>query len=48
MSDAHGDVLAELVELAGADVLDVGCGAGAFVRWLRAQGASPIGPRSRI
>lgn len=43
MSDAHGVVLAQLIDLAGADVLDVGCGAGAFVRWLRAEGARPIG-----
>jgi ubiquinone/menaquinone biosynthesis C-methylase UbiE len=37
------DVLAEAVPLDGADVLDVGCGAGELVRWLRDRGARPVG-----
>ncbi len=37
------DVLAASIDLAGARVLDVGCGAGDLVRWLRAQGADPVG-----
>lgn len=37
------DVLAESVELAGGDVLDVGCGEGDLVRWMRAQGAHATG-----
>ncbi len=36
-------VLAEHVELAGADVLDIGCGAGALVRWIRERGGNPTG-----
>lgn len=37
------DVLAEAIDLAGLDVLDVGCGAGDLVRWLRSQGARSWG-----
>jgi ubiquinone/menaquinone biosynthesis C-methylase UbiE len=37
------DVLVEHVTLDGADVLDVGCGAGELVRWLRSRGARPTG-----
>ncbi|MDJ0768929.1 MAG: class I SAM-dependent methyltransferase [Ilumatobacter sp.] len=37
------DVLAETIDVAGLDVLDVGCGAGALVRWLRERGARPVG-----
>jgi len=40
---SHRDVLAETVDLAGLDVLDVGCGDGGLVRWLRDYGARPIG-----
>jgi SAM-dependent methyltransferase len=39
----HTDVLARLVELRGKTVVDVGCGAGALVRWLRDQGADVVG-----
>lgn len=39
----HTDVLAERVELPGRRVADVGCGAGALVRWLRDQGADVVG-----
>ena len=37
------DRLAGAVELSGKRVVDVGCGAGGLVRFLREQGASPIG-----
>jgi ubiquinone/menaquinone biosynthesis C-methylase UbiE len=37
------DVLAETVDVAGRDVLDVGCGAGELVRWLRSHGARAVG-----
>jgi SAM-dependent methyltransferase len=37
------DVLAELVELRGRDVVDVGCGDGSLVRALAARGASVVG-----
>ena len=37
------DVLAETVDVDGQDVLDVGCGDGSLVRWLRDQGARAIG-----
>ena len=37
------DVLAETVEVAHRDVLDVGCGDGSLVRWLRNQGARAVG-----
>lgn len=37
------DVLAEQFALAGADVLDVGCGEGGLVRFMRSQGARALG-----
>ncbi|WP_419926148.1 class I SAM-dependent methyltransferase [Candidatus Poriferisocius sp.] len=37
------DVLAETVEVSGQDVLDVGCGEGQLVRWLRGHGARAVG-----
>lgn len=37
------DVLADTVELDGRDVLDVGCGEGALVRWIRSRGARVVG-----
>jgi SAM-dependent methyltransferase len=37
------DVLAELVELRGRDVVDVGCGDGSLVRALAARGARAVG-----
>jgi ubiquinone/menaquinone biosynthesis C-methylase UbiE len=40
---AHEDVLADLVEITGRRVVDVGCGSGALVRWLRGRGADVIG-----
>lgn len=40
----HQQVLGEVLgEPAGLDVLDVGCGGGALVRWLRSAGARPVG-----
>lgn len=36
-------VLIGHVELTGREVLDVGCGAGAYVRWFREQGAIVVG-----
>ncbi len=45
MSDAElpTSVLARHVDLAGRDVLDVGCGSGEYVRWFRDRGAHPVG-----
>jgi ubiquinone/menaquinone biosynthesis C-methylase UbiE len=43
MIRTHTEMLADAVELADRDVLDVGCGAGALVRWLRSHGARPTG-----
>jgi SAM-dependent methyltransferase len=40
---AHDEVLADLVELRGRRVVDVGCGSGALVRWLRSEGADVVG-----
>lgn len=40
---AHTEVLAEQVAVAGRDVVDVGCGEGGLVRWLRSQGARVVG-----
>jgi len=37
------DVLAETLALDGRDVVDVGCGDGALVRWLRSRGARVTG-----
>ena len=37
------DVLRNHVELEGQRVVDVGSGSGGLVRWLRAQGANPVG-----
>jgi ubiquinone/menaquinone biosynthesis C-methylase UbiE len=37
------EVLAESLPLAGRDVVDVGCGDGSLVRWLRSQGARVTG-----
>jgi ubiquinone/menaquinone biosynthesis C-methylase UbiE len=37
------DVLAETVEVNDRNVLDVGCGEGGLVRWLRSQGARVTG-----
>ena len=39
----NNDRLAGIVELNGKRVVDVGCGAGGLVRFLRSQGANPIG-----
>jgi SAM-dependent methyltransferase len=39
----HHEVLAGLVDLEGRRVVDVGCGSGALVRWLRGQGADVVG-----
>jgi SAM-dependent methyltransferase len=39
----HNEVLADLVELRGRRVIDVGCGSGALVRWLRGEGADVTG-----
>ncbi len=37
------EVLAELVQLTGRRVVDVGCGSGELVRWLCGQGADVVG-----
>lgn len=37
------DALAQNVDVQGRQVIDVGCGAGGLVRWLRTQGAAPVG-----
>lgn len=40
----HQDVLIDLLgDLTDRDVLDVGCGAGELVRWLRSNGARAVG-----
>ncbi|MFL5337559.1 MAG: class I SAM-dependent methyltransferase [Geminicoccaceae bacterium] len=39
----HTDVLRETVTLAGRSVLDVGCGGGRLLGWLRREGAAPMG-----
>jgi ubiquinone/menaquinone biosynthesis C-methylase UbiE len=39
----HQEALAQAVPLAGQRVADVGCGSGALVRWLRAEGADVVG-----
>ena len=39
----HTDVLRETVTLAGRSVLEVGCGAGRLLGWLRREGAAPVG-----
>ena len=36
-------MLSRYVEPAGRRVVDVGCGSGELVRWLRSQGADPVG-----
>jgi 2-polyprenyl-3-methyl-5-hydroxy-6-metoxy-1,4-benzoquinol methylase len=43
MVRADIDVLADLVPLAGREVVDVGCGDGSFMRALAARGASVVG-----
>ena len=40
---SHEEVLAELVDVTGKRVVDVGCGSGALVRWLRAREADVVG-----
>jgi SAM-dependent methyltransferase len=40
---SHEEVLAELVDVAGKRVVDVGCGSGGLVRWLRGQLADVVG-----
>jgi len=40
---SHTDALANHVDVEGLKVIDVGCGAGSLVRWLRRAGADPIG-----
>ena len=40
---SHEEVLAEFVDVAGKRVVDVGCGFGALVRWLRGQHADVVG-----
>jgi len=39
----NNERLAAAVELVGKQVVDVGCGAGGLVRFLREQGADPVG-----
>lgn len=40
---SHTDALAQHIDVNGLKVVDVGCGAGSLVRWLRRAGADPIG-----
>ena len=40
---SHEEVLAEFVDVAGKRVVDVGCGSGGLVRWLRGQHADVVG-----
>lgn len=40
---SHTEALAEHVDVEGLKVLDIGCGAGSLVRWLRRMGAEPVG-----
>lgn len=40
---SHEEVLAELVDVAGKRVADVGCGSGGLVRWLRGHDADVVG-----
>jgi 2-polyprenyl-3-methyl-5-hydroxy-6-metoxy-1,4-benzoquinol methylase len=40
---SHEEILAEFVDVAGKRVVDVGCGSGALVRWLRGQHADVVG-----
>ena len=39
----HTEMLAELVPLDDRRVVDVGCGSGELVRWMRSQGADAVG-----
>lgn len=39
----HAGELLQLVQNRGRVVVDVGCGSGGFVRWMRRRGADPIG-----
>ncbi|HEX7610716.1 MAG TPA: class I SAM-dependent methyltransferase [Solirubrobacteraceae bacterium] len=43
MPGAPPDMLDELLEVRGRDVLDIGCGEGGLVRRLVAEGARPVG-----
>lgn len=40
---SHEEVLAGFVDVAGKRVVDVGCGSGALVRWLRGRHADVVG-----
>jgi SAM-dependent methyltransferase len=40
---SHEEVLAGFVDVAGKRVVDVGCGSGGLVRWLRGQHADVVG-----
>jgi SAM-dependent methyltransferase len=39
----HEAVLDELIDVEGARCVDIGCGSGALVRWLRSRGADVVG-----
>ncbi len=41
--EQHTGVLARHIELNGRDVVDVGCGQGRLVRWMRREGARVVG-----
>ncbi len=42
-TNEHAGIMLEVSARPGMVVVDVGCGSGGFVRWLRRRGADPIG-----
>ena len=39
----HEGFIASVLDISGAKGVDIGCGSGALVRWLRSQGADVVG-----